>query len=228
MPASPARRFLAVLFDFDGTLTHPDALNFPALRSAIGCPPGTLILEYIDALPTEEERDVKRKILADFEMAAARASVPNDGAEEMIHMIRSRGIGIGILTRNTRVSIMESMKNFRTVTEKDFRVIVTRESQGRPKPHPDGVLDAARQFGVEPRELLVVGDFVFDIAAGKAAGAPTVLLTNGRATPQAWIPDASPDALARRARIPGTAPLTAPAADYTIGTLAELAGILGI
>ena len=98
MASVPAGLFLAVLFDFDGTLTHPDALDFPALRSAIGCPPGTLILEYIEALPTEDERARKRKVLGDFEMAAARASVPNDGAEQMIHALKSRGVRIGILT----------------------------------------------------------------------------------------------------------------------------------
>ncbi len=172
-----------------------------------------MILEFIDALPTEEERETRRKILADFEMAAARASFPNHGAEETIRRIRGRGMDIGILTRNTRASILESLKNFRTVSEEDFKVIVTRESAGRPKPHPDGVLGAARQLGVAPREMLVVGDFMFDIAAGKAAGAPTVLLTNGRAAPQAWIP--------------GAAPQAGPAPDFTIATLGELAGILG-
>jgi len=177
-----------------------------------------MILEYIDALPTEAERVTKRKILADFELAAARASVPNDGAEETIRMIRGRGIGIGILTRNTRASVMESLKNFRTVSVEDFAVIVTREDAGRPKPHPDGVLDAARRLGVAPRELLVVGDFTFDIAAGKAAGAPTVLLTNGRAASQTRIPGAAPQVLA--------APQD-PAPDFTIATLGELAEILG-
>lgn len=165
---SRRRRFPAVLFDFDGTLTHPDSLDFPALRAAIGCPPGTLILEYIDALPTEEERVLRRKILADFELAAARASVPNDGAEETIGLLRDHGIRIGILTRNTRSSIVASLANFTRISERDFQVIVTRDSEGRPKPHPDGVLAAARALGVAPHEMLVVGDFVFDIAAGKA------------------------------------------------------------
>jgi HAD superfamily hydrolase (TIGR01509 family) len=171
-----------------------------------------MILEFIDALPTEEDRVTRRKILADFELAAARASVPNDGAEETIRMIRRRGMDIGILTRNTRESVMESLKNFRTVSEKDFKVIVTRESAGRPKPHPDGVLAAAQQLGVATREMLVVGDFLFDIAAGKAAGAPTVLLTNGRITSKTWIPGIAS---------------TDPAPDFTIASLGELAGILG-
>jgi HAD superfamily hydrolase (TIGR01509 family) len=212
----PSRRsrFPAVLFDFDGTLTHPDSLDFPALRDAIGCPPGTLILEYIEALPTEEERILKRRVLADFELAAARASIPNDGAEETIGLLRDHQISVGILTRNTRSSIMASLENFTKISEKDFDVIVTRESEGRPKPHPDGVLAAARALGVAPREMLVVGDFVFDIAAGKAAGSPTVLLTNGRRASQPWTPHA--------------AQTTEPDADYTISTLRELAGILGI
>jgi hydrogenase expression/formation protein HypE len=205
-PTGAAAGFKAVLFDFDGTLTHPDALDFPALRAALDCPPGTLILEHIDALPTEEERARKRKILADFEEAAARASVPNDGAEELIRALRRRGILVGILTRNTRSSVLTSLKNFSTVAETDFQVIVTRESGGRPKPHPDGVLAAAHALGVPPGELLMVGDFVFDIAAGEAAGAVTVLLTNGR--------DGSP-----------AMPIVA-TPDYTIRTLGELAAII--
>ncbi len=211
---SRRRRFPAVLFDFDGTLTHPDSLDFPALRAAIGCPPGTLILEYIDALPTEEERVLRRKILADFELAAARASVPNDGAEETIGLLRDHGIRIGILTRNTRSSIVASLANFTRISERDFQVIVTRDSEGRPKPHPDGVLAAARALGVAPHEMLVVGDFVFDIAAGKAAGSPTVLLTNGRT--------------ASRLSTSHDAQSVEPAADYTINALGELTGILGI
>jgi HAD superfamily hydrolase (TIGR01509 family) len=207
-------RFLSVLFDFDGTLTHPDALDFPALRAAIGCPPGSLILEYIDALPTEEERGKKRLILADFEMAAARASVPNHGAEKTVRLIRRHGMAIGILTRNTRTSIMESLKNFSTVSARDFQVIITRENSGRPKPHPDGVLMAAQQLGVAPRQMLLVGDFVFDIAAGKAAGASTALLTNGGRTPPM--------------RLSGNPMLSEPVPDFTIASLEELAVILGL
>ncbi len=208
---SHAKRLRAVLFDFDGTLTHPDALDFPALRAALECPPGTLILEYIDALPSEEERANKRRILADFELAAARASVPNDGAEETVLELRRRGIGVGILTRNTRESVLTSLRNFRRLGEADFQVIVTRESGGRPKPHPDGVLAAAKALGVPTGELAMVGDFVFDIAAGSAAGAMTVLLTNGRegATTGPRVPvEATPD--------------------HTIQRLSELASVLGL
>ncbi len=202
----------AVLFDFDGTLTRPDSLDFGALRRALGCPPSAMILEYIEALPGQEERTKAHGILSAFELAAARASVPNPGAEEAVVLLRDRGIGRGILTRNTLASIRESLKNFRAVSEADFAVIHTRESPGRPKPHPDGVIEAARRLGVKTAELLVVGDFIFDIAAGKAAGAPTVLVTNGRAGTGsgAWA----------HAKVEAAVP------DYTIESLSELVPLL--
>jgi len=204
----------AVLFDFDGTLTRPDALDFATLRRRLGCPPRTAILEYIETLPAAKAREKAHGILTDFEMAAARASVPSPGAEEAVALLRDRGISRGILTRNTMASIRESLKNFRTITEAHFSVIVTRESEGRPKPHPDGVLGAARILGVAPREMLVVGDFVFDIAAGKAAGSPTVLVTNGRAAPDS--------------RGPIVTPAVDMEPDYTIESLSELAALLGL
>jgi HAD superfamily hydrolase (TIGR01509 family) len=197
-----------VLFDFDGTLTHPDALDFPALRAALGCPPGTLILEYIDALPSEEDRTRRRRILSEFEHEAARASVPNADAEETVLELRRRGILLGILTRNSRASIQTSLANFHRIGEADFQVIVTRESGGRPKPHPDGVLSAAQTMGVAPAQLVMVGDFVFDVAAGLAAGAATVLLTNGRDRPSG-----------------PTVPIVA-TPDYTIRGLPELVPIV--
>ena len=210
--SSTPARYRAVLFDFDGTLTHPGALDFPALRRALGCPPGTLILEYIDALPSAELRAEKRRILDEFETAAARASLPNEGAEETVSRLLREGIRVGILTRNTRASVLTSLVNFPSLKERDFGVILTRESGGRPKPSPDGVIAAASTLGVPLDSMLVVGDFVFDIAAGAAAGAATALITNGSSPPP-----------------PATASVPVMATpDYTIHRLWELLGILGI
>ena len=169
----------AILFDFDGTLTRPEAIDFPALRARLGVPSGTPILEFIQALPSAEDRARRLRILEDFEAAAARASVPNEGAEDAVRILKDRGLKIGISSRNSRSSIDTALENFSALSQADFEVILTRENSGRQKPHPDGALQAARLFGVSPAEMLVVGDFVFDVAAGHAAGAVTVLITNG-------------------------------------------------
>jgi hydrogenase expression/formation protein HypE len=198
-------RIRAVLFDFDGTLTRPEAIDFAILRNQLGCPKGIAILEFIQGLGTEDARRDAWRLLEDFELAAARASVPNEGAEELVRLLKKHEIGRGILSRNSTSSIREAMKNFRSISLDDFPVVLSRENPGRPKPHPDGVRDAARLLGVQTAELLVVGDFVFDIEAGRAAGAPTAFLTNGR-----------------------TAAPTEPIPDYTIDALAEVASLLGL
>ena len=49
-----------VLFDFDGTLTQPGAIDFLAIKREIGCPKDTAILEYIDLQPLEKARCINR------------------------------------------------------------------------------------------------------------------------------------------------------------------------
>ena len=166
-----------VLFDFDGTLTLPGALDFPAIKKAMGCPLDQLILEFVESQPPDQQAGLM-EILEEREDIAARASLPNRGVEKCLRTLRKKQIPVGILTRNRLESVKKSLVQFKEVTIDDFDAIVTRE-MSLPKPHPDGVIKAAAEMGVSPEELLVVGDFRFDVIAGKRAGASTVLLTNG-------------------------------------------------
>jgi len=175
----------AVLFDFDGTLTRPGALDFAAIRRAIGCPPGTPILEFIESLDGDDAVRAALGTLDEMELEAARRSEPNDGAEQTVRALAARGLPAGILTRNSRSSVREALERFPTLREGDFAAIVCREDVQRQKPHPDGVHAAAERFGCGAGELVVVGDYVFDIEAGKRAGSHTVLLANG--TPPAAL-----------------------------------------
>ena len=166
-----------VLFDFDGTLTLPGALDFPAIKREMGCPVEQAILEYLETQPPTVRAELM-KILEQKEEVAAQASIPNKGAEICLSTLKKKDIPFGILTRNNIKSVKRALEKFEGVTIEDFAVILTREFS-LPKPHPDGVQEAARQMGVLPSELLMVGDFRFDVIAGKAAGASTVLVTNG-------------------------------------------------
>jgi len=166
-----------VLFDFDGTLTLPGALDFPAIKKAVGCPLDQSILEFVESRPPDQQAGLM-EILEESEAKAAQASFPNRGAEKCVCALRKRQIPVGILTRNRLKSVKAALENFEKVTIDDFDAIVTREVS-LPKPHPDGVIKAAGQMGLSPEELLLVGDFRFDVIAGKRAGASTVLLTNG-------------------------------------------------
>lgn len=175
----PPFRLRAVLFDFDGTLTHPGALDFGAVKRAVGCPPDEFVLEWILALPEGEERAAATRTLEAFELAAADASTPNEGAEELVRWLRAEGLKVGVLTRNGRPAVERALRRFGDLSATDLDVVVTRDDDAlAPKPAPDGVLYAAAIMRVAPQEVLVVGDFLLDMRAGRAAGAVTAYLAN--------------------------------------------------
>lgn len=118
------------------------------------------------------------EILDRMEDEAAERSFPNAGAEGCLAVLKKQGFSLGILTRNSLKSVKKALEKFGSVVLEDFTAVVTRE-MSLPKPHPDGVLKGAQLMGLSPSDLCVVGDFRFDIMAGHAAGAATVLLTNG-------------------------------------------------
>ena len=191
-----------VLFDFDGTLTRPGSIDFPGIKRALGCPAEEPILEFIEGLPTPEERQEAFRVLDAYEVRAAEVSEPNPGAEDLIRHLRSRSILLGIVSRNSLESILRALANFKDASPEDFKTIICRDS-ARPKPDPEGILVAAREMDLTPPEVLTVGDYIFDIEAARRAGSPSVFLTSGSA------PREPPEA-----------------ADHVITRLSELRGIV--
>jgi len=175
---SSAKLIRAVLFDFDGTLTEPGSLDFGIIREAIGCPKGRPVLEFINGMSSQAERAEATRILNEYEAEAARRSRPNAGAEALLRFLRARGLKVGIISRNSLASIETALKNFECIQPSDFAVILSRDDPVSPKPSPEGILAAAGALGVPVTQVLVVGDFVFDVEAGRKAGALTAFLTN--------------------------------------------------
>ncbi len=205
----------AVLFDFDGTLTRPGALDFDTLRRELGVPRHEAILEYLDRLPPGEEREAKHAFLKRHERAAAEQSVPNTGAEEVLARLEKMGLSVAVFTRNSAGAVDAALKRFsQKRARSDFAVFVTRE-EGPVKPEPDSVPHVARLLGVDPTEIMVVGDHLFDVKAGRPAGSWTCLVSPARAgngtASQAGASEGTSDR---------------PAPDYVVAELGELLGII--
>lgn len=60
-----------------------------------------------------------------------------------------------------------------------FQTVLGGDKVPVKKPAPDGLLELAREFGVVPGNVLMVGDSTMDIEAGKNAGAKTCAVTYG-------------------------------------------------
>ncbi len=100
-----AFRLAAVVFDFDGTLTEPDAIDFAAIHQAIGCPREIGLLEFLAGMDDPEERRQKEAVLSTAEMEAAQRCRVNEGAGELVAFLRESGIPLAIITRNSREAI---------------------------------------------------------------------------------------------------------------------------
>lgn len=172
-------RIRAVLFDFDGTLTRPGALDFGRIKQALNCPPGLPILEYIRSIDDVARQQTAMDQLDRFEMEGARVSQPNQGAQGLVQWLKSKDLAVGVITRNRLNSVLRALQNFNRIGPDDFDVLVTRDTDVAPKPSGDGIVWAAQHLGVPCREILVVGDYLFDPQAGLAAGALTALLDPG-------------------------------------------------
>ena len=178
----------AVIFDMDGTLTRP-YLDFRAIRAAIGI--AEPLLENMLALPPGPDRDRAFAILDRFEEEAADASELNDGAQEVLTFLASRNIPLGLVTRNSRRSTDRVLRKHAL----SFGIVVTGEDAPA-KPRPEPLWLICEKLGVKPPHALMVGDFKFDIAAGRNAGTRTALLTNGK-TPS-YLNEVPPDHLLDR------------------------------
>jgi HAD superfamily hydrolase (TIGR01509 family) len=112
-----------------------------------------------------------------------------DGIEAVLRWMEARGWPRGLVTRNSRksVEVVLARHGFR------FDAVVTRED-APPKPSPEPVWLACRHMGLDPAEVVFVGDFDLDMLAGRRAGTRTVLLRNDGMTASAHA-DASVDSL---------------------------------
>lgn len=169
----------AVFFDFDGTLTSPGTLDFLKIKEAIDCPADIPILEFIESLESQSDQSAARQILDAFEMEAAAVSRPASGCEMLLKTLKEHQFKIGIISRNSSQSIARALENFAGVSLDTFDIVISRDSPAAVKPSPEGILLAARKLGLPPHRIILVGDYVFDLMAGRAAGTHVVLVDTG-------------------------------------------------
>jgi HAD superfamily hydrolase (TIGR01509 family) len=174
----------AVIFDLDGTLTQP-LLDFDAMRAEIGLPPGPILEQLAHA--DEPTRARAEEILRRHEREAIAQATLADGCAELLAHLAARDIPAAILTRNIREVVDAFVRTFGF----SFAAVYTRED-GPHKPSPAGVFALCEKMGVAPAETVVVGDYKFDILAGRAAGCPTALVLGSHKPTIEELPDWGP------------------------------------
>jgi HAD superfamily hydrolase (TIGR01549 family) len=170
-----------VIFDMDGTITAPN-LDFVGIKAEAGIGDEVDMLDYLrSATGTECER--VHKLLMRFEEGGVANAKLNRGARTLLNALAKRKIRTALLTRNSRRSVDAVCRKLKL----KFDVTITRED-GPHKPSPEPIWRIAKRWKAKPNELLMVGDYKWDVLCAKNAGTPCAVLVNGGAPD--WAKDA--------------------------------------
>ena len=174
MLSTASARLRAVVFDMDGTLTQEGALDYAKMYTRAGAPAGCKnVLEWLETLD-DAARDRAKAAIQEVEREGYNRQLLNPNCEEMLRTLKARDLKLGILTRNTDEGVQTFLDKFGLRSL--FDATISRcWTGGACKPAPDALLFLAQQWKIAPEQMMMVGDWKDDIAAGKAAGAFTCL-----------------------------------------------------
>lgn len=180
--------FHSVTFDLDGTLLDTIADLAEGCRlmlDELGEPPRTQdevhsfvgkgMAVLVERCLTRERAPSADRLAVAIESFKRHYTVVNGrhtriypGVLEGLQAWRDGGLRLGVVT-NKPAQFTEALLE-RMGLAGYFDVVVSGDTTAFKKPHPEPILHACHQFGVEPQRNLHVGDSKNDIEAARAAG----------------------------------------------------------
>ena len=165
------------VFDLDGTLTVA-VHDFAAIRRELSIPDGSDILGYLSSLPGHHARPLHLR-LQEIELELSAVTEAANGALELVEHLHSVGASLGVLTRNTRKNALRTLDLIGLGGYFAVDDILGRD-ESLPKPAPDGIRQLAGRWNADSAAMVMVGDYLYDLQAGRAAGALTVHVDSTR------------------------------------------------
>lgn len=159
------------IFDLDNTLAD-SAIDFNAMRQQLGLPLDQDILAAISTRPTAEATVLRRR-LAELEREYALHARPLPGAHALLTSLVERSARLGILTRNSHANALQTLAVCDLAKFFDPAHVLGRD-EAAPKPDPDGIRKLLAAWGAAPETAVMVGDFRYDLEAGRRAGVTTL------------------------------------------------------
>ncbi|OED42531.1 hypothetical protein AB833_05840 [Chromatiales bacterium (ex Bugula neritina AB1)] len=159
------------IFDMDGTLTIA-AHDFDQIRRQLGIEGNRPILEAISKMPEEQALATTAR-LHQLEMDIAADSRAQTSAVEVLTALKNRDYSLGIVTRNAKDIAHETLTAAGLSGFFSDNEIIGREDCA-PKPDPAGLHLLMTLWNAGNTETAMIGDYVFDLEAGRNASVTTV------------------------------------------------------
>lgn len=148
--------------------------------------------------------DCAARVRAIFHAHATHAPRPLVDLAALFARLRRRGLRLGVATTDDTATAQALFERFAVSAHLDF--VAGGDSAFGVKPDPGVVAAFCRQAGIDPRQVVVVGDSVRDMSMARRAGAGLAVGVLSGVTPRAVL---------------------APAADCVIDSIADLDDVLG-
>ncbi len=100
--------------------------------------------------------------------------VPKNGARQVLRELLSEDYKIILITNSSRSIIDAAEKEIPEI--KEFDLVLTRDEMKSIKPSSKGFYQAMEALGLDPDELISIGDQASDIIASKKAGIRTIAM----------------------------------------------------
>jgi HAD superfamily hydrolase (TIGR01509 family) len=187
-------RIRAVLFDIDGTLLDSndahahawlDALRghgidvpYDLVRSKIGMGGDKLLMEVagIDKESPQGKLITERRV-AVFKALYLADLAPLPGGRSLVERLKNRGIRRAVVTSAGGAELADLLRE--AAVANLFDLEVNSDDADASKPDPDLVKVALDKLELGPREVVMIGDTPFDIAAAARAGVSTIAFRSG-------------------------------------------------
>jgi N-acetyl-D-muramate 6-phosphate phosphatase len=195
MKAATLAPVRAVLFDLDGTLidSAPDlGAAADGMRVSRGLAPkpldeyrphagsgarGMLHVAFGIGVEHVDYEAFKEEFFLRYEACLTQRTRPFSGVQELLEALVQRGLLWGIVTNKAfrfTSPIVRSLKLLDSAS-----TVICGDTTSHAKPHPEPLLEAARQLALSPSQCIYVGDDERDIVAGRSAGMRTVAAKYG-------------------------------------------------
>lgn len=194
---------LGIIFDMDGTLTLPGAIDFVAMRRELTAmhpplPPHSAmdLVAYLNGLTDVDEQKALYDVVRRYELAACDAQALRPHLHELLLLLRRHcHIPLALSTRNCQEATDIFLYQRYDLPSDVFDFVQVRntvavDGQWVNKPHPSVAEDIMRQWQVlsapdtslqnaevkSQRRVIFVGDSMDDMKCGRGAGCTTVLI----------------------------------------------------
>jgi pyrophosphatase PpaX len=196
-----------LLFDLDGTIIDSIELILRSYRHTMALhrcnepmPPDDMWIQGLGTplwaqfgQITEDKEEIERMVQTyrTYNLTHHDALVrPYEGVVDEIRRVKGAGKRLGVVTSKLRDGAMRGLRI--SALDEVFDIVIGCDDVTNSKPHPEPVLKAVEELGVQASETVFVGDSRHDMESGRAARVKTAAVLWGPFD-RAHLQDLSPD-----------------------------------